>query len=48
LKIEVDISVVGCGPVGATVANLLADYGHSVALFEKETAIYRDPRHSYG
>lgn len=41
---NVDISIVGCGPVGATLANLLADYGHSVAIFERETEIYRAPR----
>ena len=41
---NVDISIVGCGPVGATLANLLTDYGHSVAIFEKETEIYRAPR----
>ena len=35
----VDISIVGCGPVGATLANLLADFGHSVAIIEKETEI---------
>lgn len=40
----VDISIVGCGPVGATLANLLADFGHSIAIIEKETEIYRAPR----
>lgn len=44
MNIECDISIVGCGPVGATLANLLADFGHSIALFEKETEIYRAPR----
>ena len=39
-----DIAIVGCGPVGATLANLLGAYGYSVAIFEKELAIYRTPR----
>lgn len=39
-----DIAIVGCGPVGATLANLLADFGHTVAILEKETDIYRAPR----
>lgn len=39
-----DISIVGCGPVGATLANLLGDFGYSVAIFEKEIDIYREPR----
>lgn len=39
-----DIAIVGCGPVGATLANLLGAYGYSIAIFEKEVAIYRAPR----
>ncbi len=39
-----DISIVGCGPVGATLANLLADFGYAVAIFEKEMEVYRAPR----
>ena len=41
---KVDISIVGCGPVGATLANLMADLGHSVAILEKEIEVYRAPR----
>ena len=44
MKKNVDISIVGCGPVGATLANLLADYNYEVAVIEKETEIYRAPR----
>lgn len=39
-----DISIVGCGPVGATLANLLGNFGYSVAIFEKRMDIYRAPR----
>lgn len=41
---KVDISIVGSGPVGATLANLIADFGHSVAIIEKEMEVYRMPR----
>ncbi len=41
---KVDVSIVGCGPVGAMLANLIADFGHSVAIIEKEMEIYRMPR----
>ena len=33
-QMDFDISIVGCGPVGATLANLLSDFGYSVAIFE--------------
>lgn len=39
-----DIIIVGCGPVGATLANLLADFQLKVALFEKELKPYPHPR----
>ena len=38
------IAIVGCGPVGATLANLLGDFGYTVAIFEKELEVYRAPR----
>ena len=41
---DYDISIVGCGPVGATLANLLSDFGYTIAIFEKEMEIYRAPR----
>lgn len=41
---DYDIAIVGCGPVGATLANLLSDYGYSIAIFEKEMDVYRAPR----
>ncbi|MBX2875187.1 MAG: bifunctional 3-(3-hydroxy-phenyl)propionate/3-hydroxycinnamic acid hydroxylase [Saprospiraceae bacterium] len=41
---QYDISIVGCGPVGATLANLLGHFGYTVAIFEKEMKVYRAPR----
>ena len=39
-----DCVIIGGGPAGATVATLLADYGHKVLLLEKSTF----PRHHVG
>lgn len=39
-----DIAIIGFGPVGATLANLLADCGLSVLVLEREADIYRLPR----
>ena len=39
-----DVAVIGLGPVGATLAGLLARYGFSVAVYEKSRAIYAQPR----
>ncbi|MBX3000395.1 MAG: bifunctional 3-(3-hydroxy-phenyl)propionate/3-hydroxycinnamic acid hydroxylase [Caldilineaceae bacterium] len=39
-----DVILVGCGPVGATVANLLGGYGRSTLVVEKEIAIHPQPR----
>lgn len=39
-----DVAIVGYGPVGATVANLLAMYGVRTAVYERTTAIYHLPR----
>ena len=41
---EVDVCIVGYGPVGATLANLLADAGLSVLVLERDADIYRLPR----
>ena len=43
-NLEVDVVVVGAGPVGLTAANLLADYGVRVALLEREATISDEPR----
>ena len=29
-----DVLIVGCGPSGATLANLLRQYGYKVAIFD--------------
>lgn len=39
-----DIAILGCGPIGALLANQLGAQGRSVAVIEKETAIYPLPR----
>ena len=39
-----DVLIIGCGPVGATLANLLGQQGHSVAVAEMHAEIYDKPR----
>jgi 3-(3-hydroxy-phenyl)propionate hydroxylase len=39
-----DVAILGCGPVGALLANLLGQAGLSVAVYERDTAIYSLPR----
>lgn len=39
-----DVAIVGCGPTGATLANLLANCGVSVLVLEREPAAYHLPR----
>jgi len=39
-----DVAVIGLGPVGATLANLLATHGLTVAVLEREAAPYALPR----
>ncbi|MGP8120057.1 MAG: bifunctional 3-(3-hydroxy-phenyl)propionate/3-hydroxycinnamic acid hydroxylase [Xanthobacteraceae bacterium] len=41
---SVDVCIIGYGPVGATLANLLADCGLSVLVLEREADIYLLPR----
>lgn len=41
---DYDVAVIGLGPVGATIANLLALRGLSVAVLERDTEIYPLPR----
>ena len=39
-----DVAIVGYGPAGATLANLLGQYGLSVLVLEREAEIYPLPR----
>jgi choline dehydrogenase-like flavoprotein len=39
-----DGAIVGYGPVGATFANLLSNYGLRIAVVEQAAAIYDKPR----
>src|SRR5262244_2199743 len=39
-----DVAIVGCGPVGQTLAILLGQRGHHVGVFEKQPAPYPLPR----
>ena len=41
---SVDVAIVGCGPVGALIANLLGRRGLSVAVIEKQPKPYPLPR----
>ena len=41
---DTDVVVVGCGPTGATLANLLALGGVRVLISEREDEIYPLPR----
>jgi 2-polyprenyl-6-methoxyphenol hydroxylase-like FAD-dependent oxidoreductase len=44
MEAEVDIAIVGYGPVGQALAALLGRAGHQVAAFERYDEIYRLPR----
>ena len=39
-----DVAIIGYGPAGATLANLLGPYGVSVLVLEREAEIYPLPR----
>jgi 3-(3-hydroxy-phenyl)propionate hydroxylase len=39
-----DVAIIGCGPVGAVMANLLGGYGLRVAVFEIGSSVYHLPR----
>jgi len=39
-----DVAIIGLGPVGATLANILGQYGISTIIFERDAAPYHLPR----
>src|SRR5271166_3399111 len=41
---EVEVAIIGCGPVGAMLANLLGLQGVRTLVLEREAAIYHLPR----
>jgi 3-(3-hydroxy-phenyl)propionate hydroxylase len=41
---RLDVAIIGYGPVGATLANLLGARGHRVAVLESTTSAYHLPR----
>lgn len=41
---DVDVAIIGAGPAGVTLANLLGQRGLRVVLFEREAGIYPLPR----
>ena len=41
---EIEVAIIGCGPVGAMLANLLGLQGISTLVLEREAAIYHLPR----
>jgi 3-(3-hydroxy-phenyl)propionate hydroxylase len=41
---QVDVAIVGYGPVGATLANLLAKEGLQVAIIERASSVHHQPR----
>jgi 2-polyprenyl-6-methoxyphenol hydroxylase-like FAD-dependent oxidoreductase len=43
-ELDVDVAIVGYGPVGQALAALLGRAGHRVAVFERYQEIYRLPR----
>ena len=43
-KADYDVVIVGLGPTGATLANILGEYGIDVLVLEREESVYPLPR----
>src|SRR5258708_28662508 len=41
---KTDVAIVGCGPVGALLANLLGQEGLTVDIYDRERDVYPLPR----
>src|SRR6516162_7353084 len=41
---EMDVAIIGCGPVGALLGNLLGAEGLSVDIYDREHDVYPLPR----
>lgn len=44
LNIECDVAIVGAGPAGVTLAGILAEYGVSVVIMDREPEVLQEPR----
>ncbi|MCU1639993.1 MAG: nmoA [Nocardia sp.] len=43
-RLHYDVIIVGCGPTGATLANLLRVKGHRIAVFDRQQTVFDAPR----
>ena len=43
-KVDYDVVIVGLGPTGATLTNILGEYGIDVLVLEREESVYPLPR----
>jgi trk/ktr system potassium uptake protein len=46
-RIVVHIVIMGCGRVGSTLAHILEDQGHSVAVIDQDSEAFRKLRHGF-
>lgn len=44
MRVPYDVLISGCGPVGATLANLLRQQGYAVAIFDRDKDVFIAPR----
>ncbi|MCW2526241.1 MAG: putative 3-(3-hydroxy-phenyl)propionate hydroxylase, FAD/NAD(P)-binding, partial [Pseudonocardiales bacterium] len=44
MKLEADVAIVGAGPCGATLANLLGTYGVNTIVVDREPGVIEYPR----
>lgn len=47
VRTDFDVAIVGYGPIGETLANLLGKMGYRVGVFEKEPSVFHIPRASH-